>query len=108
MRWTVIKRVPEATSWRGRLGFASKSSWWSTQPGWLPPTLTWSSWLRGMDALPSLILPCRGRWRVANTRPSALDACEDISYLHTCSWIFTRSMWLFAGEPRPNMGGGHG
>jgi hypothetical protein len=58
-----------------------------------------------MDALPGLILPHHGRWRVADTRPLALDASEDISCLHTCSWIFTRSMQLFTGEPRPSVGG---
>jgi hypothetical protein len=33
----VLVRVLKATSWQGRLRFASKSSWWSTQLGWLPP-----------------------------------------------------------------------
>jgi hypothetical protein len=61
-----------------------------------------------MDTLPGLVLPCRGWCHVADTRPLALDACEDISCLHTCPLIFTQSMWLFAGVPRPSMGGGRG
>jgi hypothetical protein len=42
-----------------------------------------------MDALPDFALACRGRWCVADTRPLALDVCEDISCLHTGPWIFT-------------------
>jgi hypothetical protein len=32
-----------------------------------------------MDALLGLILPHRGWWHMVDTRPLALDACEDIS-----------------------------
>jgi hypothetical protein len=60
-----------------------------------------------MDALPGLVLPHRGRWRVADMRPLALDAREDIACLRTYPWIFTRSMWFFTGESQPSMGGGH-
>jgi hypothetical protein len=42
-----------------------------------------------MDALPGLVLPDRGRWCLAGMQPLALDACEDISCLRTCAWIFT-------------------
>jgi hypothetical protein len=73
-----------------------------------PPTLTWSSRVGGMEALPDLILPYRGRWHMADMRPLALDACEDISYLRTYSWVFTRGMWLFTGEPWPSVGGSRG
>jgi hypothetical protein len=54
IRWLVLERVPQATSWWGRVCFTSKSSWWSAQPDWLPPTVTVGG---GLDALPGLIFP---------------------------------------------------
>jgi hypothetical protein len=45
---------------------------------------------RVMDDLPGLVLPRHGRWRVVDTRPLALDACEDISCFRTCPLTFTR------------------
>jgi hypothetical protein len=75
----------------GGAGFASLLSLCGGQhdQAGFHPTLTWSSWIGGMDALPDLVLPRHGRWHVADTQPLALDAYEDISYLRTCPWIFT-------------------
>jgi hypothetical protein len=39
-----------------------------------------------MDVLPSLILPHCGQCHMADMRPLALDACEDISCL--CTYLF--------------------
>jgi hypothetical protein len=106
MRWTVLERVLQAIL--GGVSFASLLSLHGgrrSRAGF-PPTLTWSPRVGGMATLPSLTVPCHGRWNMADMLPLALDACEDISCLLTCSWIFTRCMWLFNGYARPSMGGG--
>jgi hypothetical protein len=101
MRWTVLKRVPQATSWRSQLCYASKSSWWSAQPGWLSPYSYLELSGRGLDALPGLIVPHHRPWCVADMQPLFLDACEDISYLHTVHGFLPEACGFLPGSLGP-------